>query len=330
MSNIPELSIAEWKYSKRWVYSATYDEALADLAKFVIPHHVELGIPGHVEVVCGQIGMLHNCGASSFNGFRHLNAQELRDLIALGWGAGCHSWSHENVKADFDQELRKAKETLEDAIDSPVTVYTSPGDNSNLTPDVQESLKEHGYLAGMSITDDINLADPDDLLWINRIPIHERYWGVFDSSFDPYKRIQQAKQMHGWIVDYMHCPLEQAVHPYKDCTQAHHLERLQTVAEAGELDCWFANPDDVIDYRYMHKHTSLQSDETEFIINVNHLPSQVKKHELTFEIKTHATPETTTILVNNCPVTLLPVKPGLLTFTASVSDGTRISVKPNA
>ena len=57
---------------------------------------------------------------------------------------------------DPDLELRQARETIEEAIGRPVTVYTAPGSNENLTPEMLAKLPEYGYLAGMSITDDIN------------------------------------------------------------------------------------------------------------------------------------------------------------------------------
>ncbi len=93
----------------------------------------------------------------------------------MGWGVGCHSWSHGVVMDDPDRELRQARETIEDAIGRPVTVYTSPGTNDNLTPDVQEKLREYGYLAGLSITDDINyppetLPQTTDLRRLRRRP----------------------------------------------------------------------------------------------------------------------------------------------------------------
>ncbi|MBP6965304.1 MAG: polysaccharide deacetylase family protein [Armatimonadetes bacterium] len=273
------MRIATWKHGKAWVYSITYDEALADLARFVIPIHQELGIPGHVEVVAGHIGAVRQLGESSFNGMRHMNAAELRGLIAMGWGVGCHSWSHGTVMDDPDRELRQARETVQDAIGRPVTVYTSPGTNENLTADVQEKLREYRYLAGLSITDDINYPDVADLLWVNRVPIHERYWGVFDSAFDAHKRIRQAQDAHGWIVDYCHCPLEKAVHDYKDCTAAHHRERLETVVSEGGERCWYADPDEVVDYRYMRRHARLEGN----VLRLEGLPDQVQCRELTFE-----------------------------------------------
>ena len=52
------LTICPWKHNKTWVYSITYDEALVDLHQFAIPIHGEYGIPGHVEVVVGQLSDL--------------------------------------------------------------------------------------------------------------------------------------------------------------------------------------------------------------------------------------------------------------------------------
>ena len=95
------LSICPWKYGKRWVYSITYDEALADLHRFAVPMHEEYGIPGHVEILVGQMGQIRKAGNSSYNGFRHMDGEELRDLLARGWGVGNHSWSHEVITPEM-------------------------------------------------------------------------------------------------------------------------------------------------------------------------------------------------------------------------------------
>ena len=79
------LTLAPWKYGKQWVYSITYDEALADLHRFAVPMHETYGIPGHVEILVGQMGEERKAGNSSYNGFRHMNAGELKDLIGRGW-----------------------------------------------------------------------------------------------------------------------------------------------------------------------------------------------------------------------------------------------------
>ncbi|NSW89085.1 MAG: polysaccharide deacetylase family protein [Firmicutes bacterium] len=325
-----KLSVAKWKYCKDWVYSITYDEALADLSKFVIPVHDELGIPGHVEVVAGQIGKRRNCGTSSFNGMRHMNSEELRELVSKGWGVGNHSWSHENVMNNPELELLKAKEVIEDAIGRPVTVYTAPGNNDNLTSDVIEKLKEYGYLAGMSITDDVNFPDADDLFWINRVPLHEKYWGVFDGTYDPWKRIHQARALNSWIVDYCHCPLEQAIHLYKDCNAAHHRERLETIIYEGGNSCWYANPDEVIDYRYMRRCAFIENiniKEGHFCVNLNSVPKQVYCKELTILIECPFTPEVINVFADGNQVKVYPVKNGILCFTIEVHNGMEIAVQ---
>ena len=83
------LRICNWKHGKRWVYSITYDEALIELHRFAVPIHEEYGVPGHVEAVVGHLGAVRQIGNSSYNGFRHMSGEELRDLIARHVLAAC-------------------------------------------------------------------------------------------------------------------------------------------------------------------------------------------------------------------------------------------------
>ena len=329
---MPDLSVARWKYDKDWVYSITYDEALAELSRFVIPVHLELGIPGHVEAVAGQIGRIRRCGRSSYNGMRHMNARQLRRLVAMGWGVGCHSWSHGAVMDDPERELLRSKELLEGIVGRPVTVYCAPGNHqTNLTEDVLKRLPAYGYLAGMSVVDDLNYADADDLLWLNRTPVHERMWGIFDSSFDPHRRIRQAREEHAWLIDYLHCPLEKAVHDYKDCTCAHHRQRLEAVTGAGGGECWYANPDDVVDYRYMRRHARLEpvkGKSGQYVVRIKGLPGQVVRRELTFVLRSCAAPEALSVTVGGRAAALAPGRAGVASFTATVRNGVKIHVAP--
>ncbi|NLT41638.1 MAG: hypothetical protein GXX93_03100 [Anaerolineae bacterium] len=63
-----------WKHGKRWAYSVTFDEALAELHEYTIPVHQELGVPGHVEVVVGHMGTERRVGSSSYNGYHRAAA----------------------------------------------------------------------------------------------------------------------------------------------------------------------------------------------------------------------------------------------------------------
>ncbi|NLC67830.1 MAG: polysaccharide deacetylase family protein [Clostridiaceae bacterium] len=333
-----ELSTALWKYGKDWVYSITYDEALSDLYKYVIPTHDRLGIPGHVEVVSGHIGKIRNLGASSFNGMKHMDRDELLDVMSRGWGVGCHSWSHVMVMQNPERELLQAKKELERVIGRRVTIYTAPGNNHNLTPEVINKAKEYGYIAGMSITDDLNYPDAGDLFWINRVPLHERMSDVYHSTFDAYRRIHQARKYKGWIIDYAHCPLEKAVHDYKDCTDEHHRERLETVVDEGKYDCWFANPDDVVDYRYLRKHAKIiecPGTWGKYKIIIEGLPEQVICREMTFVLKCAYTPEALIISVDGKIVSAFPagglsIQGSCICFTAPVKDGSEIVIRRKA
>ena len=247
------LSICPWKYGKRWVYSITYDEALADLHRFAIPMHEEYRIPGHAEVVVGQLGEIRNIGNSSFNGYRHMNAGELRDLLARGWGVGNHSWSHEIITPEMvDREIGHAKQVLEEAIGEAIILYCSPGNNTNMADHVLDACRRYGYLGAMSLTDALNLPS-DELFWINRTALHDHYYPPFYSAFDPYRNIRQAQELQGWLIDYCHCPLETAVHPNKDCSEAQLRLRLETVLSEGGDAVWCAVPEEVLSYHLMRR-----------------------------------------------------------------------------
>lgn len=332
------LSICPWKYGKQWVYSITYDEALADLHRFAVPMHEEYGIPGHVEVVVGQMGEIRNIGNSSFNGYRHMNGTELRDLLARGWGVGNHSWSHEVITPEMvDREIGQAKEVLEEALGEPIIFYCSPGDNTNMSDHVLEACRRHNYLGAMSLTDALNLPG-DELFWINRTALHDHYYPPFYSAYDPYRNIRQAQTMQGWIIDYCHCPLETAVHPNKDCSEAQLRHRLETVLSEGGDAVWCAVPEEALSYHLMRRHARIEKVDREdpedadpnaqrYRIALPELPGQVPYRSLSLEVNVPAAwcrdPRVT---VDGQELAAEVVRPGVLRFTAPVKDGTEIEI----
>ena len=321
------LTICPWKYNKRWVYSITYDEALVDLHRFSIPIHEEYGIPGHVEVVVGQLGEIRNLGSSSYNGYRHMTGDELKDLLARGWGVGNHSWSHQVIQSDMvDRELHQAKEVLESAIDAPVDLYCSPGNNTNMADHVLSACREYGYLGAMSITDALN-RPTDPLFWLNRTPLHERYYEPFGSEYDPFRNIRYAREDQGWIIDYCHCPLEEPIHPNKDCSHEQLRRRFETVLSEGGDEVWCAVPEEVLFYHLTRTQTQIETltdTETEkhYRLTLNGLSNSVTCRTLTFEVDVPApwcrSPH---VWVNgeSRPATL--IAPGQLQITVDVDDG---------
>ena len=346
------LSICPWKYGKRWVYSITYDEALADLHRFAIPMHEEYSIPGHVEVVVGQLGEIRKIGNSSFNGYRHMNADELRDLLARGWGVGNHSWSHEIITPEtVDREIGHAREVLEEALGEPIILYCSPGDNTNMADHVLEACRRYDYLGAMSLTDALNLPG-DELFWINRTALHDHYYPPFYSAYDPYRNIRQAQELQGWLIDYCHCPLETAVHPNKDCSEAQLRQRLETVLTEGGDAVWCAMPEEALSYHLMRRHARIEmvgrgngkvgddkgemergasGDDDDYAqryrIALPELPVQVPYRSLTLEIGVPAAwcrdPRVT---VDGHEQSAEVLRPGVLRVTTVVRDGTVVEL----
>lgn len=237
-----------WKDGKRWVYSITYDEGCQKLLEHALPVHRRYGIAGHVALVASQIGVPRNVPGSSYDGWMILSKDELDMLCAEGWGVSCHSMTHAALtRENGHYEVVEARTTLEQALQRPVTLFCVPGSNDSY-PASLAFAAEAGYAGIMTIYDEINTADTD-LMRLCRTPLHTQYPPPFFSAFDPYKRLHQAIDHGGWIIDYCHCPMPgRPVHPAKDCTLEQLEERFATVCRVGGDDVWLAEPGEVVDY----------------------------------------------------------------------------------
>ncbi|MBI2302208.1 MAG: polysaccharide deacetylase family protein [Armatimonadetes bacterium] len=235
-----------WPHGKRWVYSMTYDEGCAALLDNAVPVHRRHGIPGHVALVASQVGVPRNVPGSSYDGMMILSKEQIHALRAEGWGVSCHSLTHAGVTVENGPtEVVQSRRVLEAALDLPVPIFCIPGNNDGY-PGARAFAAEASYQAILGIWDRVNAPDAD-LLCLGRVPIHVEYPPPFYSVFDPYKRIHQAIDMGGWIIDYCHCPLPgRAIHPWKDCTLEQLDERFATVRRVGGDDVWLAEPNDVV------------------------------------------------------------------------------------
>lgn len=324
---INKLYASNWKYAKQWVYSVTFDEALVELNDYVIPICDKYGVPGHVEVVSLQIGQERRIGASSYNGYHHMNGEQLREIIKMGWGVGSHSHTHQVVAENPDVELGLSKKLIEDATGYPVTLFIAPGSNDNLREVVQNLLPKYEYLAGFGITDRINYSKGENMYFLGRVPLHERYWGTFDGYYDEFKRIHQAEKESGWIVDYCHCPYPKAIHDYKDCSAQHFDDRLKAVTEYGRGNVWLANPDRVIDYMYTRQYMDIIKDQTlcddqqeVYKVKDSGLPKNIVDRSLTVVLETRNTPESIVVSYDGYNVPVIPLENGKLIFNICVKD----------
>jgi hypothetical protein len=183
----------------------------------------------------------------------------------------------------------------------------------------------------MSITDALNLPS-DELFWMNRTALHEQYYGPFFSDYDPYRNIRYAQAKNGWIIDYCHCPLEKAVHPNKDCSAAHLRERFEAVLSEGGSKVWCANPDEVMDYHVLRRHTRVEvvrEDATEqsYRLTFEDLPGGVISRALTLEIAVPAAwCQNPVVTVDGMAHGAELVTPGCLRLTVSVTNGSVVSV----
>ena len=237
-----------WKNNKRWVYSVTYDEGCADLLKHVLPLHRKYKIPGHVALVASQIGVPRDCPGSSYNGMMILSKEEIHMLRKEGWGVSCHSMTHAAITEENAlYEVVESREVIEKTLDIPVKMFCVPGNNAGYPASLAVA-EEAGYNSIMTITDNINTAQTD-LMKLNRCPVHTEFPPPFYSAFDPYKRIHQAIDQGGWIIDYAHCPTPgKAIHPWKDCSLEELEERFKTIVKVGGKNVWLAEPNEVVNY----------------------------------------------------------------------------------
>jgi peptidoglycan/xylan/chitin deacetylase (PgdA/CDA1 family) len=235
-----------WKHGKGWVYSITYDEGCEDLLRYALPLHRKYGIPGHVALVASQIGVPRNVPGSSYDGMMILSKAQIRDLVEEGWGVSCHSMTHCGVTFEnAEVEVVQARRVLEDALEMEIRMFCVPGDNTGHPPALQ-CAADAGYTSILTIYDRVNTQD-SDLLSLGRVPLHTEYPAPFFSVYDPYKRIHQAMELEGWIIDYCHCPMpDKPIHPAKDCTTQELERRFASIREIGAETVWVAEPNEVV------------------------------------------------------------------------------------
>jgi hypothetical protein len=177
-----------------------------------------------------------------------LSKAQILMLCAEGWGVSCHGMTHAAIKTEnAEYEVAESREVLEGTLDMPVTMFCVPNNNDSY-PAARAVAEKGGYKAIMTIYDDVNTTETD-LLRLHRSPLHKELPPPFYSAFDPYRRLHQAMDRCGWIIDYCHCPMPgKPIHPWKDCTVEQLAERFETVRRVGGDDVWLAEPNEVVKY----------------------------------------------------------------------------------
>ena len=250
------VSICTWLEDAPFAYSMTYDEGTVDALANALPVHQKYGIPGHLDVVPGQIGRRRSAWRSSLNDYMHMSADELKFLIERGWGVGNHSWSHyvhpTQAGLDLYREVVWSKYRLEDMIDHPVRIFTIPNDVHNYPP-VIELVKQH-YLACAYIDGAPN-REGFDLYKIGNFMV---------AAGDIRPRPGWPEQLltanlssdyleGAWLYETSHLVMWDVPQSHKCVTPEHLSRRFERLIEISESRFWAATPDDVIDYVLMRR-----------------------------------------------------------------------------
>lgn len=225
-----------------------------------LPVHQEFDIPGHVDVVPGQLGRQRTAWRSSLNDYVHMSADELRFLIDRGWGVGNHSWSHyvypTQAGLDLYREVVWSKYRLEDMIDHPVRIFTIPNDTHNYPP-VIDLVKKH-YLACAYIEGAPN-REGFDLYKIGNFMVAAGH--IRPRPGWPTELLTENLSLPflsgSWLYETSHLVMWNVPQAHKCSTPESLTSRFEKLKEISDGRMWAATPDDVIDYVLMRRNLEI-------------------------------------------------------------------------
>ena len=147
----------------------------------------------------------------------------------------------------------------------------------------------------------------------------------FFGAYDPYRNIRFAQERQGWIIDYCHCPLEEAVHRNKDCTQAQLRQRFEAVLEEADR-VWCAVPEEALSYHLMRRHARIEDRGAgQYCVHLDTLPAAVPYRDLTLELAVSpAQCRQPRIRIDGRDHPATVVRPGVLQLTAAMGTVTEI------
>ena len=168
------------------------------------------------------------------------------------------------------------------------------------------------------------------MFWLNRTALHETYYAPFYSEYDPFRNLRHAQAEQGWIIDYCHCPLEEAIHPHKDCSQAQLRRRFETVLAEGGDQVWCAVPEEVVFYHACRRHLTVETlddnqDQRRYRLDLPGLSPRVTCRQLSLEVDVPpAWCRFPRVWVDGRQQAADLVRPGVLRLTLSVAQGTEL------
>ena len=249
-----EIGIARWKGNKRFCYSITYDDGLAETLGFAWRLHRQYNIPGHINVSPTMLGKLTGDMSAGFlqslwNLQKFAAPEHLQFLQSEGWTVGCQfpidsaNSVAPHKRVEYLEEQRRA---LEGAIGSPVRCLAFQDATS--APDWQDAACRAGFDWLLTLHDALN--DPDDAATIiKRSPLYHLGAAPNHLANDPYRLLALARDRSAWVVDVVRLVDRFPRDPTRDCTPAELAARFKALEKIGAQDVWIATPETIADYR---------------------------------------------------------------------------------
>lgn len=280
------LTVCRFMDDAPFAYSITYDEGFIDVLANAWPIHERYGIPGHLDVVAGQLGRRRDCFGSSLNGLFHMGAEHLRFLVSRGWSVGNHSYSHYSFPAqpglDMYREIVHSKYLLEDRLGVPISHFAIPNDVHNYEP-ARPLLERAGYLSCQHIEGGVNY-DGADLLRLGNFmlasgPVRPRP-GWPEKLYPGKIRLEAVRD--GWLCETTHMVQPDPIQDWKNISAADLEKRFREIRETGGGRAWTATPVDVVDYILLRRGTKIRpAGENEYRVEVS-FPAGIRRRALSF------------------------------------------------
>ncbi|MDD5677270.1 MAG: polysaccharide deacetylase family protein [Kiritimatiellae bacterium] len=283
------LSVCRFLNNAPCAYSMTYDEGFVDILANALPIHKKYGIPGHADVVVGQLGQRRNCYRSSMNGLFHMGAEHLRYLITEGWSVGNHSWSHfvypTQPGLDLYREVVYSRYYLEDRIGVPVTFFAIPNNQCNYEPALP-FIRQAGYLGCQQVYGGVNRDDVDLLKILNFMvaegPIKAKAYRWPLSLTTENLKFEELDG--GWLCETTHLVMPNVIQPHKNITPEGLERRFVKLLEITDRRLWAATPEDVIDYILLRRRTAIKpAGANEYDVTVD-FPVGIQKRQMSFAL----------------------------------------------
>jgi peptidoglycan/xylan/chitin deacetylase (PgdA/CDA1 family) len=257
-----KIYICRWKYDAPFAYSITYDEGFIEVLANAFPIHEKFNIPGHINVVVGQIGEKRHAYGSTLNNFFHMSLKNLEYLVSKGWGIGNHSWSHFVYPCqpgiDLYKEVVWSKYRLEEILNYPIRVFALPNDSYNYLPVL--SLVKKYYLACVNIEGSPNRESFDlfnignYILGSGSIPVRVGWPEELKT-----KNLDFDFLLNSWLYETTHLVRWNVPQPSKNITPEYLNERFEKLINISAGKIWAAKPDDVIDYELMRRNIAIDN-----------------------------------------------------------------------